>query len=181
MQRGTDIHQTCEDFVAGTSPTLHPAISPAWAMQIRALKELGAVPEQQWEFEEGWHLKAGGPLWLRMKIDVHYRTGNQSLTIIDYKTGKPYLANMEQLEVYALGGFATFEDVNIINGELWYLDHDEPHEKTFRREDAPKLARKWEQRAARLLEAENYPARKNKFCDWCPYNFKKGGPCTAAP
>jgi RecB family exonuclease len=99
--------------------------------------------------------------------------------VIDYKTGKPYVANMEQVEVYALGAFAKFDDVETVVGELWYLDHEEPHEKAFHRSQVSKLARKWEQRADRLLSAKEYPSRINRFCDWCPYNSDKGGPCTA--
>jgi RecB family exonuclease len=118
------------------------------------------------------------PLWLRMKIDAHYFPSKGVVHVIDYKTGKPYPQNMEQVEVYALGAFGKFDDVNTVVGELWYLDHEEPHEKVYARSQAPKLARRWEQRADRLLTAVQYPPRANRFCDWCPYNAKKGGPCT---
>jgi hypothetical protein len=182
MERGTEVHQTCEDFLLGKRPDLHPEISPAWAMNVRGLKALGAVPEQQWEFDRDWHPPGEQPLWLRMKIDAHYEFSKGCLAVIDFKTGKPYAANMEQVEVYALGAFAKFDDIDTVIGELWYFDGEEPDEKTFKRSDAPKLARKWEQRASRLLEANgDYPARPNKFCNWCPYNFAKGGPCTAPP
>jgi hypothetical protein len=180
MERGTDIHQTCEDYLNGVGP-LHREIAPAWRNLIDGLRQFEAKPEQQWEVAEGWHPVAPGEsVWLRAKIDVHYQPSADTLHIIDYKTGKPYLANMEQVEVYALLGFAKFDSVQNIVGELWYLDYDEPHEKAFTRAQAPKLARKWEQRAERLLTADKYPTRPNRFCDWCPYNQKKGGPCRAA-
>jgi hypothetical protein len=175
MDRGTEIHETCEQYVLGTRPDLHREIGPAWAAWVKGLKDLGATPEQQWEFDRDWH--PGGTLWLRMKIDAHYRVGQDTLHLIDYKTGKPWPANIEQVEVYALGAFARFDDVQTVIGSLWYLDSEEPHDKTFTRAQAPKLARKWEQRAGRLLEAEAYPAKPNRFCNWCPYSHKKGGPC----
>jgi hypothetical protein len=179
MERGTEIHQTCEDYLKGTG-TLHREISPAWRSLIDMLKYMDATAEEQWEFEEGWHPKADGALWLRMKIDAHYFSSANVLHVIDYKTGKPYLQNMEQVEVYAIGGFAKYDDADTIVGELWYFDSDEPHEKAFHRSQVSKLARKWEQRAEKLLEAKAFPPRTNRFCDWCPYNAKKGGPCTAA-
>lgn len=180
MQRGTEIHQTCEDYLNGTG-TLHREIGPAWRNLIDGLRYMDATPEEQWEFEDGWHPKADGALWLRMKIDAHYFPTKDVVHVIDYKTGKPYAANMEQVEVYAIGALAKFDDVQTVVGELWYFDSDEPHEKTFHRDRVSKLALKWEQRATRLLTATSYPPRKNKFCDWCPYNLKKGGPCHAAP
>jgi hypothetical protein len=182
MDRGTEVHLTCEHFLLGevSAEGLHPAIGPAWRAQLQGLKAFGAIPEQQWELEEGWHPLVNGPLWLRMKIDAHYQPGADTLVIIDFKTGKPYPQNMEQVEVYALAGFAKFDSVQEVQGELWYLDHEEPHAKTFKRADAPKLARKWEQRAGRLLGADEYPPRPNRFCAGCPYNQAKGGPCRAA-
>jgi len=180
MERGTEIHQTCEDYVKGNVTQLHPAIGPAWAAWITDLREIGAKSEEAWKFDQDWHpWNPGdfGTLWLSMKIDAHYPVGRDILHLIDYKTGKPWPANIEQVEVYALGAFAMYDDVHTVHGSLWYLDHEEPHDKTFTRAQAPKLARKWEQRAARLLDSTEYPKKPNRFCGWCPYSHKKGGPC----
>lgn len=181
MQRGTDIHQTCEDYLLGKVGVegLHAEISPAWRNMIVGLKDFDAIPEQQWELHHDWYpIAHPGELWVRMKIDAHYRPSQDTVVLIDFKTGKPYPQNIEQVEVYALGAFATYDEVDVVEVALWYLDSDEPHEKTFKREQAGKLARKWEQRAGRLLEAVKFPPRRNRFCDWCPFNARKGGPCT---
>ena len=184
MQRGTDVHQTCEDYLLGKVNVegLHAAISPAWRNLVRGLKDIGATAEEMWTLDDGWNIVPDNhsTMWVRMKIDAHYRPSKSLLHVIDYKTGKPYASNMEQVEVYALAGFAKFDDVDTVHGELWYFDSDEPHEKTFKRSQASKLARKWDQRANRLLEAKEYPPRENQFCNWCPYSRTKGGPCTAA-
>jgi hypothetical protein len=181
MQRGTDVHGSCENYLLGTITVndLHPEIRPAWRNMLTGLKYFGAKPEEQWEVEEGWHPREDGPVWLRAKIDAHYFPSADTLHLIDYKTGKPYTSNREQMEVYALLGFALHDAVQTIVTELWYLDHEEPDEKAFHRDQAPKLARRWETRARALLEAKAYPPRPNRFCDWCPYNAKKGGPCSA--
>jgi hypothetical protein len=183
MQRGTDIHQTCEDYLLGKVGIegLHREIPQSWRNLISGLKHFEATPEEQWEVDDGWNAldATSGPLWLRAKIDAHYLPSADTLHVIDYKTGRPYTSNMEQVEVYALLGFAKFDDVQTVIGELWYLDHEEPHEKAFHRNQASKLARKWKQRAGRLLGAVEYPPQPNRFCNWCPYNAEKGGPCTA--
>jgi hypothetical protein len=182
MQRGTDIHESCERYLLGTINVseLHREIRPGWRNLLSGLRHFGATPEEQWEVEEGWHPRdPDGAVWLRAKIDAHYQPSADTMHVIDFKTGKPYLQNMEQVEVYALLAFAKFDAVQTVVGELWYLDHEEPHEKAFHRAQAPKLARRWEQRADRLLSAVQYPPRPNRFCDWCPYNESKGGPCGA--
>lgn len=181
MQRGTDVHATCEQYLLGTIAMdgLHKDIRQSWRTLLDGLKLKGAKPEVQWEVDAGWNPRMpGDDLWLRAKIDAHYVAGDR-MVLIDFKTGKPYTANREQMEVYALLGFAMHDDVGTIQTELWYFDHDATDEKTFRREDAPKLARKWEQRAGRLLDAKDYPPRPNRLCGWCPYNLSKGGPCAA--
>jgi hypothetical protein len=183
MDRGTEVHQTCEDFVQGKIERsgLHKAISPAWANLVADLKRNHAVAEEQWAFDDGWNPTPdnGAAMWLRMKIDVHQFITPKKMRVIDYKTGKFYNANVEQVEVYAIGAFAKFDDVDEIITELWYFDFGEPYDKTFKRSQVPKLARKWEGRANPVLAATSFPPRVTKLCDWCPYNQKKGGPCTA--
>jgi RecB family exonuclease len=168
--RGTQIHERIEQFLLGRLDSLPPEISPAWSNQIEVLKLKRATPEQAWEFSEGWQPRqAGEDLWLRGKIDAHYWPQLGIVRVIDFKTGKPYRANMEQLEVYALMTFAMFDDVHTVLAELWYLDSEEPHDKTFKRENAAKLARKWEGRARPLLTATAFPYKPGNHCGWCPF------------
>lgn len=181
MQRGTDIHEDIERYLRGQQPTLrHKEIAPAWGMQLSSLLERGAVAEQQWEFDAGWHPDpARGELWLRMKIDAYFFESPSVLHVIDFKTGKPYPENREQAEIYGVGGFAKFDEVEEVRAALWYLDHDAPDERVYKRKQVSKLARKWEQRAGAMLNTDTYPARPNRFCNWCAFNKKNGGPCAA--
>lgn len=166
--RGTDIHETIEHYLKGERGDVHREVSFSWFLQIVELKELGAVAEEAWEFSAGWHpVDKKHPLWVRSKIDTHYFETPTTLHIIDYKTGRIYASNVDQLDVYALMGFAKFDKVETIKGSLWYLDHGEPHDKTYSREDAERLSRRWDQRADELLGATRFPAKPNKFCKWC--------------
>jgi CRISPR/Cas system-associated exonuclease Cas4 (RecB family) len=171
LARGIEIHEACERFIDGRDPSItHPEISNLWRHQIESLKYFSAVSEEQWEFDEGWYpLELNATLWLRMKIDAYYQPSKDLMHVIDFKTGRPYGSNIEQVEVYAIGAFSKFDDVETVVGELWYLDHEEPHEKTFHRNQVSKLARKWEQRAERMLEAKAYPAKPAQHCRWCPF------------
>lgn len=168
-QRGTEIHESIEAYLKGLTDELHSEISPAWQLQIEELRRLGFTAEEQWSFEADWYPKEDGVLWLRMKIDAYLKIGEHEMTLIDFKTGRIYASNVEQIEVYALGGFAMDENIEVINGALWYLDHDEPQEKVYRREQAPKLAKKWEQRADEMLGSDKFKAKPGRQCSWCPF------------
>jgi len=178
MARGTRIHEGLEGYLKG-AVELSDEVSPVWQEQVKSLRyQYKATSEEQWEFEEGWHPRENGELWLRMKIDAWFIDKNPSVYhVIDFKTGKPYPSNVEQIEVYSLAAFAKFDDAQVVRGALWYLDHEEPQEKTFHREDASKLARKWEQRSRRMLTDVEFQARPGRQCGWCAYKIV----CPSAP
>lgn len=170
--RGTRIHNSLEAYVKGETDEMDPEVRPAWRTLVQQLRDVHkANAEEMLELERGWYpLEAGGELWLRVKIDVWYVEAPSIYHVIDYKTGKPYAANIEQVEIYSLVIFANHEDAEVAKSALWYLDSDEPHEKTIYREDAGRLARKWEQRAGRMLDATSFPAKPNRrICSWCPF------------
>ena len=174
--RGILVHESCEHYLQGKTDTLHTEIAPIWRAQLEHLRDMRARAEVMWELTEGWHPRIvdDEPLWLRAKIDAHYKLPRRrdrlpTLALIDFKTGKPYHANIEQLEVYALIAFAIYDDIEEVLGSLWYFDAEEPHDKTFTRSQAPKLARKWEGRSRPLLEATSFPHRPGRHCGWCPF------------
>ena len=174
LQRGIDWHADIERFLLGQQDHLTIPLSTAWQREIYTLRKLQAQSEQMWEFDADWHPythNAEHPLWLRMKLDANYRRRRrESMHVIDFKTGKCYPADRDQIEVYALGTFGLHDDVEEVLGSLWYLDGGEPLDRTIKRQEAPKLARKWEGRAQRLLDAKTFPANPSKrTCGWCPF------------
>lgn len=173
LARGIEIHESIEHYLLAQTDTLDKRISKVWANAIANLRKLGASSEEQWEFDAGWNpLVAGEELWLRMKLDANYRYAHAPTvhSVIDFKTGKPYKANEEQNEVYAIGAFAKHDDVNEVVTALWYLDSEDGlHERTYYRKQVSKLARKWEGRASRMLDAEAFPAHAGRHCGWCPF------------
>lgn len=171
LERGIRIHDSCERYLKGASKKLDKEIRPSWQFMLEDLKKRNAISEEMWELDDGWnHLdESGGELWLRMKLDAHVQVSDDTLQLIDFKTGKFYASNMEQVEVYALAAFSRYEHIDKVQGELWYFDQDDTDEKIFERKNASKLARKWEGRAGRMLDATEFPARVNFGCKWCPF------------
>jgi RecB family exonuclease len=123
--------------------------------------------EDQWELDDQW--SEGGPLWLRMRIDAWTRDSDDKATVIDFKTGGVYPENLEQIEVYSVAAFGRFDWLQQVTGELWYIDHGIIEDKTFKRDDAGKLARKWENRAGILLSDREFRTSPGRHCRWCPY------------
>lgn len=167
LTRGTAIHAAFEDYLLGRQERLqHAEITPIWHGLAEGLKARNPGIEDQWELNAQW--AQGEPLWLRMRIDAWFRDGDAA-TVIDFKTGGMYETNMEQVEVYAVAAFGLHEELQEVTGELWYLDHGEIESKTFKRSDAGKLARKWENRAGILLRDREFKPSPGRHCRWCPF------------
>lgn len=168
LLRGTAIHADLEAYLIGEQEELlHPEITPIWHQQAYWLKQQDVRVEEQWELDNQW--QRDGPLWLRMRIDAWYLREDGSAVVIDFKTGKVYPENMQQVEVYAVAAFGLFPEIKVVHGELWYIDQGEIDSKTFEREDADKLARRWEHRAGIMLNATDFPPHPTRLCGWCPF------------
>jgi RecB family exonuclease len=168
LARGTAIHADLEEYLTGRQERLeHPEISPIWHAMAEVLRGRDPAIEDQWELDDQW--SEGGPLWLRMRIDAWTRDSDDKATVIDFKTGGVYPENLEQIEVYSVAAFGRFDWLQQVTGELWYIDHGIIEDKTFKRDDAGKLARKWENRAGILLSDREFRTSPGRHCRWCPY------------
>lgn len=187
LRRGTEIHEALEVYLTTERAELDEfEFKTPWLVAFKALrKEIAAGTggtEVLWQFDDQWCETHPGVLpWHRQKLDAWY-VYEARARVIDFKTGKRYPdKHRDQMEVYAIGVFAMFEQVDTVVTELWYVDEPEflPLRKEFDREkDADRLARKWEARAQTFLTDERFEARPGRHCTWCPFNASKGGPCT---
>lgn len=168
LARGTAIHADLEEYLTGRQESLkHAEIGPIWHALAQDLKAREPRIEEQWELDDQW--TGGTPLWLRMRIDAWTVDDEDKATVIDFKTGGMYPENMEQVEVYAVAAFGLFDWLQEVTGELWYIDQGEIDAKTFKRDDAGKLARKWENRAGLLLADREFRASPGRHCRWCAF------------
>lgn len=180
--RGEEIHLAAEKFLRGTARKLHAALA-GFADEFKALKKAKATPEGKWGFTLRWEPCAFDDwdrCWLRVVLDAHYRASKTKAKVIDYKTGRIYGDNADQLELYALGGFAHYPEVEEIDTELWYLDQGlilPEKGGTFRRPQVVKLQRKWRERAAPMLLDRKFVPRPGEHCARCDYAARRGGPC----
>ena len=179
LERGTQIHQMAQDFIEGKLKKL-PAELKDFAKMIRKLKKIGATCELEWGFTKTWDPCAwmANDVWSRIKTDVIFTDSPGSRTVIDWKTGKIYDDNEEQMELYALATFLREPDCDRVITVLAYLDQNEAKERVFFRAGMDELRHEWERRVRPMLRDTIFPARPSHKCRWCHFRAANGGPCT---
>lgn len=150
--------------------------------EFKMLRKLGAAAEEQWAFNKAWESCTwfGKDVWVRIMVDANFFLDEDcsTLTVVDYKTGRKKSEGEyeDQLELYALGGFCTY-DVDEVFVELWFLDSGDIVGDKYKVRQVPSMKKKFEKRAKRMLNDERFQATPNYTCRFCSFNAKKGGPC----
>lgn len=179
MLRGKRIHKLAEDYLLGKLRKL-PEELWLFKKQFVALKKRKPHVEGQWAFDKDW--KSCGwfdaEAWCRMVIDVaDERKKNKELRIVDHKTGQIREEQMEQLELYGIGGLLKYPWVEKVVAKFWYLDQGEEREVIVHRGDLEELISRWEHKTKALLKDTSFAPKPNRFCGWCFFSEAKNGPC----
>jgi len=191
MERGSKIHKQGEHYLDGTTKNV-PASYRLFSDELKAIKKLKADPEGTFAFTKTWGTTSPtdwARCWLRIKIDAFVDSRVDGITtgdatIIDFKTGRPYKDTVDQSELYAVGAFQSFPELETIDAEFWYLDSGEVVDYHYARSEFKKLKRKWATRGRALLAARQFPCTTNAYdCKYCPFRSDvklgvgKPGPC----
>jgi hypothetical protein len=186
LQRGSDIHKFAEDYVKGTIKKLPPELKiykDDFKEIITAIKKktITVDIECQWAFDKNWKSCEwfSEKAWCRMMLDLVYIPTKKptELVIIDYKTGKMRPENKEQLDLYALGAFMKYPNVEKVTAEFWYLDADEWVEEIYTKKDISRLQKHWADETKKYLNDTKFPPRANNFCRWCDFRKDAQGLC----
>jgi CRISPR/Cas system-associated exonuclease Cas4 (RecB family) len=203
MERGAKIGEAAEQYVKGLIPAspLPPELE-RFAEEFKMLRKRyakknhdGVVVEETWTFKspaQGWAETTWDDwnnAWLRVKTDVAFTEGKDTLVIWDWKTGK-YREDSEnvekymfQLELYALAALLKFPKVKKVKVRLAFLDAGVFHppdgqEPEYTPADVPRLKALWVKRTNAMLVDTIFPARPNQYCKWCWFrkaNAANGG------
>jgi len=195
MERGNTIHSLAENFTKGVwdpnwdAARREPIVPPElrnFAAQFIQLRELKAVVEQEWGFRRDWSHTGrpgwfGQDVWFRAKTDVHVLYDDDTLDMVDHKTGKKYQTNEDQVELFALAGFKRYPNVTEVTTRLWYLDIADHNEneviRVYTRKDAANIQKDWEKRVKPMFNDRKFPPKPSGRCGWCSFSKMKGGPC----
>jgi len=188
MQRGSDIHKLGEDYVKGGLKRL-PAEYRNFSTALKDLKIRKAATELEWAFTAkheptSWF---GDDAWLRIKVDAfasEYPPGKKlrnagplRAKVVDYKTGRQASHHSLQIDLYAMGAFWMYPELEEVDSELWYLDSAEEDSRTFKRKQLPSIEKAWMARVKPMLADTTFRPKANSTCGYCEFASSKGGPC----
>lgn len=183
MNRGNDIHKMAEDVVRAKIDV--PPELAGVKEQLEFLRDNYAVPEENWGFKKSWEWIGregwfGDDVWFRAKTDVRLLYDDDTLLLIDWKTGKKYFSNEEQIELFALAGYRRFPNVTEVDARLYYTDaepSDNEVQRVYTAKDLEQVQKDWDKRVKPMFVDKRFAPTPNDKCGWCPYSRAKGGPC----
>lgn len=183
--RGTEVHNAAEAYIkAAKKPKLIPELKNV-KTELDFLRGAGAIAEQEWGFRNDWNWigRAGwfGPdVWFRMKADVVVAYDDGTGLLGDWKTGKMYFSNEEQVELFGAVGFMRFPDWTEVDVRLWYTDSPADSneiQRVYTAREGELIRKDWAKRALPMFKDRKFAPTPNDKCRFCNFAKEKGGPC----
>ena len=177
-ERGTAIHELMEEAVKTGKALKGAALSRfnAYVAELRGYPE--CIAEGEWAVNNKWtHTQYDDPkMWLRSKLDVVVHDRDY-WKVTDWKTGKIYGTNADQMLLYAGLVFERFKPAEV-EVELVYLDQRQAIGQTITAADWALAKPEFNTRAKRMLNGKQaFKPTPGDACRWCQYAKSKGGPC----
>lgn len=194
MQRGGDVHKEGENYlVAKRAPKKVPDSYKFFAEEMEQLRGLEPMVEQQWGFTRQWTPTGwfGSDTWLRIVCDVVVKYDDATVDLIDFKTGRKYDTNEEQVELFSTAPFIKWPETELVQTRLWYLDQPKDNEvlRTYARDTGvvddegrnvktfAEIRKEWEAKIVPMFKDKRFAPTPNDKCKWCNFSRAKGGPC----
>lgn len=189
MLRGREVHKAAEDYLLNKRDDISPDLESRRDV-LEPLKQMNPIVEQKWGYASNWQPTAyfakSGPkkTWLRGSLDAGVDYGDGTFEAIDWKTGKKYDDNEEQMELFGMLVLLRYGDVKVVTSRLSYVDlpagPDSEIYNEVQRKNLPALKSDWEVKIRPMFEDDEFRPRINFFCKWCEFSRESGGPCPAA-
>lgn len=181
--RGTRIHQSCEDFVSGKTDDLAPEAEKFFGTELAFLRVLyaeGLVSlEGEWGMDRDWNVTEWHKAWHRCKLDAIVHWSKTHATVIDYKSGKKFgneIKHGEQMQLYVINALLRFPHLEEVTAELWYVDQNERTTLTYTRDQGLRFRKNWDQRGHRITSCTDFTPNPNVHsCKWCFYGDRPDG------
>lgn len=176
--KGREWHKAMEDFLKAQPGTV--PVPKQGARFIPLLEAIQAHPrklvEQQWAFNRQWRESKwfrDNSTWLRSVLDAGVIHEDYAVDIVDWKTGKYYSTNEDQLELFALTAMVRIPQAPEVNTLLAYLETGDEIVASYSAKDREKLKAKWEKKVEPMFNDTTFAPRPNDNCRRCP--FRKSG------
>lgn len=178
--RGTRLHALAEGYLLGSAGRIPHELRYIGQI-LDDMARAGAKPEAVWTLDKDWK-PTDEPIWIKAIIDVHYKSPSEPkvLVVRDFKSGNAYDDHRNQLELYSIIGMCLEPEVERCDYDAVYIDSGTVgNSGSIIRAMVEPLRVRWHDRAERMFKDEVYAPNPGRACRWCPYNWTKGGPCTA--
>lgn len=181
MIRGDRIHRSIAAYLMGGEAVESDAVAhpfPAKLIaEMRAFED--KVVEQQWGFTRQWTPTGwfGKETWFRAILDAAVMYEDMWADVADWKTGKKYGSNADQMELNALAMFRHFKPAVGVTTRMVYLDIGTEDAADFKKSDEPLLVDKWEKKVVPMFTDTVFSPRPNDKCRWCDFRKSNGGVC----
>lgn len=187
MKRGHDLHKALADFLQGKAQGV-PRETMQNPLIENLLLELGQFPEliveQQWGYTHNWQPTGwfGADTWFRSVLDVGVVYEDMTAEALDWKSGKRYGSNMDQMKSQAVAMFGRFKPLTNVTVRLAYFDTppgSDPFEiAEVKKHEVPSIQQDFEKRVARMFNDTVFAPRPNNKCHFCAFSRSKGGQCS---
>ena len=176
--RGSAIHEEAEAYVKGELGEMPDTLKKFENdfEQLRTLYTEAKVElEGEWGFTLDWEPTGwvGKDTWARVKLDAIVFEDDNSVRVIDYKTGKKWgneITHGQQCLLYAIAACYRYPNIEAIQTELWYLDKGQTTKKFYTRNEAMHFTAGWHNRAVVMTTQETFePTPSPQACRWCSY------------
>ena len=191
--RGSLIHDMCEQFVRGQIPTLVADNKTKFVPFAKPFADLKHIFDTQvegeypsLEMEENWGIRLDwsgcswedDELWGRGKLDAFFRESPTSCRIIDYKTGQMFGNEMKHADQglsYAIYAYHRFnKEIEHFTVEFWYLDQGVKTSRSYSGRQLEILQPRYHKRAmAMTTETQFRPKSNADTCRFCAYGANK--------
>lgn len=189
MARGDTIHKGTASFIKGDASVLPRDVLNNEVI-TDLVQQIVTMPnkevEQQWGYGAnwqpmGWFDRGADKVWFRSVLDVGVLYDDMTFEAIDWKTGKRYGSNEEQMETQAIAVFQRFKPVTHVTARLAYIDElgsKNPYEfHEFKSTQLQSLKDKWVKKTRPMFEDKVFAPRPNEKCRFCDFAKGKGGQC----
>lgn len=187
LVRGIKIHETMEAYLKNgeSIPMLERVPNlKAWVDAMRQWPKLES--EQRWLLGRDWKpiaqlpTAAKVPFWCVVKVDGYGEPSKGVGHVVDWKTGKIYDDNIDQIALYAAVALERFDYLKKVDVSLVYLDQKQLEQETITRAQATAIKKDYARRVLTLEQDITFrPSPETRRCSWCAYSKTKGGPCKA--
>jgi hypothetical protein len=181
MSRGTEIHNSVEDFLLGKADMLHPDIHSYYGQFFTALRDAGALTEEKIAVDRNWRAIDwdSTEAYVRSVLDIRMPMRDDGeVQVFELKTGKIYPEHYDQRELYAVKVKAMLPDAKMIKVTGIYLDLKQNSPTYLHPEYYQDLKIElWDNKFRTILRDETFIPNPSYGCRYCHFRKDNGGPC----